>query len=647
MRLLTRKLYRAFPELDAFSDEQCKNFMYAAGRPWWRRLLRWLAVFAIITLTLVGLGVVISVTQQRVGVRWMSRGLETLLWLGIAVGLLVPGFVIAMRTRDWLLARRVRRVINDRGRCHRCAYSLLGMRVGADLRIICPECGTVAIADESLNELASTESGERVYQPAAPREQPEVRARRRRRRRKVIKWSAITVGVCALVVTITAGLWWSSLKSQARRAAAARNFDARVAQLVAEHQRPEAAGRANDYPALLDILLEVNSFTKAYPQRWMAANPGADNIQYVDFVSLGDSGSEAQYRRFSGVTLSTARFVARDAVLDARDDGLTQRTRAISEMARFERGMNTPPGKAAVYIGISELGHARNYARWTVARMHVACREHNATEYLAALDEALVVAQAVDHQGCLIDHLLAVAVRSLLLRTIREQVSADPVARAWAGRTLDVLLRRHSPSLLPLAFKVEKESMLDTVRWTFSDPVRAARMTLLGDVGDLGNLLSNTPGSFPPTLVSYDAHERDATAYMDAAIAALEAGQPIPNTPPRTGLIRLLAPSLQRAQGSEAALNLDTRMTFLLLALEEHHARTGEYPRDADALGDRLPPGVVVDPAGGLHLIFTIVPDPDRPSGSRPMITSGLIEDNDEAASGDTPPGSAAPSQSP
>ena len=37
MRIVTHKLYRAFPELDRFDDERCQNFVRSANRGLFRR----------------------------------------------------------------------------------------------------------------------------------------------------------------------------------------------------------------------------------------------------------------------------------------------------------------------------------------------------------------------------------------------------------------------------------------------------------------------------------------------------------------------------------------------------------------------------------------------------------------------------------
>ena len=54
MRLLVRRIYRAFPELDRYSDEQCRRFVRSANRGWRRTLHA--SLIALVVMGGVGLG---------------------------------------------------------------------------------------------------------------------------------------------------------------------------------------------------------------------------------------------------------------------------------------------------------------------------------------------------------------------------------------------------------------------------------------------------------------------------------------------------------------------------------------------------------------------------------------------------------------
>jgi len=112
MRLITSRLYRAFPELDQYSDERCERFVAVAKRGRWRRIWNGLLIAAMgLVGSMVGLGLialflwVTNLDDAIFGYRPSRRSLllasPCLLFLGLGP---IGGFV----ARDWLLRRRVR-----------------------------------------------------------------------------------------------------------------------------------------------------------------------------------------------------------------------------------------------------------------------------------------------------------------------------------------------------------------------------------------------------------------------------------------------------------------------------------------------------------------------------------------------------------
>src|SRR5882724_8981274 len=109
MRLLVRRIYRAFPELDRYGDEQCRRFVSAANRGW-RRGLHWTFI-----LTLVVGGVVLSAWAAdhafEVSNEYQNSQRRDVLWADVAAGLLtIPLFLAGplggLVAGDFLLRRR-------------------------------------------------------------------------------------------------------------------------------------------------------------------------------------------------------------------------------------------------------------------------------------------------------------------------------------------------------------------------------------------------------------------------------------------------------------------------------------------------------------------------------------------------------------
>lgn len=148
LRVPWSKIYRAFPELDVFSDEECERYVLQVRAQ--RKTAIWLLVGAVgaacafFTLTHVLINVILP---------WMSVAPSTefsVLWAGVGgVSSLCMGLLIA---RDAALIRAIRGRI-DNARCTKCKHSLLGLPLlrpeqaaGVQLdnpAVRCPECGEV------------------------------------------------------------------------------------------------------------------------------------------------------------------------------------------------------------------------------------------------------------------------------------------------------------------------------------------------------------------------------------------------------------------------------------------------------------------------------------------------------------------------
>jgi hypothetical protein len=147
MRLITwHKVYRAFPELDRFGDEQCERLIrrlradLIGFRLFFAPLGAFIFAFILtVLLTLSIRGACLGACELLFGRR---DGENLLITFIIAALVLVPSFA-ALLTRDMVLGGAVRRALVERlelTRCRGCRYLLMGQRV-IDGIITCPECG--------------------------------------------------------------------------------------------------------------------------------------------------------------------------------------------------------------------------------------------------------------------------------------------------------------------------------------------------------------------------------------------------------------------------------------------------------------------------------------------------------------------------
>lgn len=156
MRLITFKLYRAFPELDDYTDSQCEELMARVRRSLGSQVL--IVAAAIATFMFVGVITVIAfavfnASVNHAGVSILRENLIHGVACFFVVG--IPA-IAALITRDLLLRTMIYRAVKlhlDHVRCPICRYLLLGQRA-ADGLVRCPECGTAS----SLRRMGITES---------------------------------------------------------------------------------------------------------------------------------------------------------------------------------------------------------------------------------------------------------------------------------------------------------------------------------------------------------------------------------------------------------------------------------------------------------------------------------------------------------
>ncbi|HVP73946.1 MAG TPA: hypothetical protein VMS30_09425 [Phycisphaerales bacterium] len=179
MRLPVSKIYRAFPELDRFSDEQCDRFVERARLARSFENMSSVVMFSVVAA--IGLccaaqttlsGAMFKLLRNALGsvrdAQDLQFALSLLMWIA------VPAFA-GLLARDVFLRRRLHDVIwrrLEQVRCPHCRYSLLGQRVNDGL-IRCPECGgtttleTLGLASEEDLIPPRSENDELAREPDA------------------------------------------------------------------------------------------------------------------------------------------------------------------------------------------------------------------------------------------------------------------------------------------------------------------------------------------------------------------------------------------------------------------------------------------------------------------------------------------------
>ena len=150
MRVLSRKLWRAFPELDQYDDEVCQRYLARARATNGNQYDPFLILIAVIAAFAFSIWISSS---HHWFLRWIAAFitnrkqpgamLETFIDLFVFVSGIWMPYVAGFLARDRLLHRSLKKHLGG-AICPNCRYSLVGLGLhgpeGAK-RVTCPECG--------------------------------------------------------------------------------------------------------------------------------------------------------------------------------------------------------------------------------------------------------------------------------------------------------------------------------------------------------------------------------------------------------------------------------------------------------------------------------------------------------------------------
>lgn len=475
MRLLTRKIYRAFPELDSYGDEQCVRFVRAARRVLWVRCFHSL-VISLVTLVALAPGIAMMamladwMSMGRNNPGW-SEGLKLGAWILSAVPLLGTGLVLGYLTRDWLLRRRLRYVLRIRGQCPECGYGLVGLAVSADNHVTCPECGIRIQVDASLSELARQGgavvisdkliAGKVFWTP---------------RRRKFLKRTAIGLAILLFgVAPATLGVYEWMLRAQAARAKAdIQTIEFEYAKKYTE--KPSTATSVDAWTVFAIAQRKIDDLDNA---EWKAAFQSGSSQVYPEFTylyatpqNLANDPTDAELRKQQTELARRMLDLYRDA--------------AVFEAVRPMMECDWASGGPTMLDAASPRGPVRNFARMNAARMALAAERGDKKDFLAAVEEMMTLANASYMSPTTIDAMVGVAVETLTLMQLRNWSVKPNADLSWIEEIDAAIIRqRRSPNLARMLemderygrlLIAQKFSDVGFVRWgPFSKAMQDAR----------------------------------------------------------------------------------------------------------------------------------------------------------------------------
>lgn len=148
MRLISRKIWRAFPELDRFDDKTCERYI-TPGKKVASNPFGWVIYLGAVCLGVVIWAVICVVAyvliediDQKIWNSMLGAWIQVLAGI-IGVGVIWIPCIVLLFTRDRFMWMRVKaRLIG--ASCFQCSYCLVGLSPSTSEQgrgVRCPECG--------------------------------------------------------------------------------------------------------------------------------------------------------------------------------------------------------------------------------------------------------------------------------------------------------------------------------------------------------------------------------------------------------------------------------------------------------------------------------------------------------------------------
>ncbi len=282
MRLIASPVYRAFPELDSFSDVQCREFTVRARGSWRRRAVVG-AVRAVVSVAAVPVTVwIVAVTVgSAIGLRGASHPWE--LAPVLLAGLLAGGATWLL-SGDLLLRLAIRRMMRIGGTCQGCGYVLVGLPVSASIDVTCPECSERTSLERARAHCVPDASGQLRFLPSSDVQVAPVSYWTKRRARawaRRVAWTAAgVVGVVLLVLIVhELRIRWNESTARARLGAmpSAEAWMGRLAPPSAAEPGPNALELLLGFEAQVQALRDEPFAEFITRVASFASNPGGDD----------------------------------------------------------------------------------------------------------------------------------------------------------------------------------------------------------------------------------------------------------------------------------------------------------------------------------------------------------------------------------
>jgi hypothetical protein len=625
MRLITRKIHRAFQALDHFSDAQCAHIVAAARGGIFARL----CMVGIQLILAAGLALGVGGLLRRMtgpSVNMFVVAWRTYLLLSLFIALTIGTFgVTFLLVRDWLLRFKVHLLLQRVGFCIACRYNLIGLRV-IDCAVLCPECGLPKELGPANTTTVIGTDGVARYFPSLVHEQ----ARRNRWMKRKRMLRRIALALLAIIIA-AAGTYEGFLHWQANKA---KNFQRTATAALAALLR-DGLGEAPLSPDE-DAAIVLNRALAHYTAR-NAVDPTLPKV-YVwpgNFLNLQSTAQPACLRL--DARLQSPEIIAWCEQL--RQTGLFNQLDALA----LCKGIQSDPLQISGWdSGGRILREWMKLSRINWTRMHTALATKNDEEFLRAFESNLAMARLFRQTPTTVSGLASLTILSdtlalgvIAVRTRRE--------KEWLDAIESIVQRQSDPSPDSRALDGQELIALENLAKFFASPdnLRLGRWGAAGKV-IMANPLAGNDDLWLGSFESVSAEIRDFCATLRDRLSKESYARTLKPVP-FSALARKFVPYLQEFGGR---LPIDERVLWqralaTVIALERFWIVRGAYPKDLAELVPEYLRELPRDPYSGSPLIYQRV-DPEHPGGVQDF-TLGSVGPNPAHTNDDVKPIGLAP----
>jgi len=604
VRILARRIWRAFPELDAYDDAECRRFVKIARR---RAHRRWLHAGAAVLAGVVTMGVVATVIiivfgrmlpqVNGVDLRWWYLG-----WSGVVFGVVGLPAAASLAVRDHFLRRRLADIVQGSGVCPICRYRLIGLAIPESLKLHCPECGHLCAVDSALSTLARDSDAvvgatSVVFVGAEPRWT-------RERTRRVLRRAAIVGAIVVLSVSLPLGWNEWRVRSQSALAIVEKPTTIDAVELV---RRLRPGARLDDEPVVLRTIQRISERMEALrsPLRSTVHGPERPIRPAFDLV-LAPADLERDGQRDPEVVEASIALAERHIKAYEKGD-LFSAFDALARTPIAVRSMSLPvPGWWGVSLPYRM--QARGQARMLGARARLAIARDDTETAAESLAAIAVLARAIGSQPTVFEWEIGHAIERLGHAIMKRWLASSPQRHELDA--MDRVLRDAGPFPLPdLAY--ESEALVataqiaaifadvDTMRWA---PLRSASSALMG-------MTERPTGTWRGNRDAITASIARARASFELEPFQRADPSALPARPRSTDadLARVSLTDGGALATAVDMLRIDRRAIATLIAIERWRLEHGATPPSVEALVPRWLDAVPIDPWSGEPLGLALV----------------------------------------